>query len=55
MLLCLELDLEVKFELLLGGWLCKVVLVRVLVSEFDLLLFDEFINYLDMSSVIWFE
>lgn len=52
---------EVKFELLfdlrwfLGGEVCWVVIVCLLVSEFDILLLDEFINYLDFNMIEWLE
>lgn len=51
----LEFDLDKKFCEFLGGWVCCVVFVCVLVVNLDILLLDELINYLDVEVIIWFE
>jgi ATP-binding cassette subfamily F protein 3 len=38
-----------------GGWLMRLALGRLLLTEPDLLLLDEPTNYLDLESVIWLE
>lgn len=52
-LCCLLVD-ELVINLF-GGECCWVVLCKLLLFKFDLLLFDELINYLDVESVQWFE
>lgn len=49
------LDFNVVLSSFFGGWLCKVVLGCVLVSNLCVLLFDESINYLDIEIIDWLE
>lgn len=48
-------DFNVVLLLFFGGWLCKVVLGWVLVSNLCVLLLDELINYLDIEIIDWLE
>ncbi len=51
----LQLDGEVKFESLSGGWKRRALLARALVGEPDLLLLDEPTNHLDIPAIEWLE
>ncbi|MEZ5454480.1 MAG: ATP-binding cassette domain-containing protein, partial [Thiothrix sp.] len=51
----LQLDGEVPFDSLSGGWKRRALLARALVSEPDLLLLDEPTNHLDIPAIEWLE
>lgn len=51
----MELDVDVEFNIFFFGFKCWVLFVRGLVCDFDILLFDELINYLDVDLISWLE
>lgn len=51
----LELDGDKQMSALSGGWIRRVLLAKVLVSDPDLILLDEPTNHLDIEMIEWLE
>lgn len=44
-----------EIKVLFGGWRMRVFFARVFLASSVLFLFDELMNYLDLSVCVWFE